>query len=402
MNTLTKNIIDLLFEKTDKSSLGFVAGIISENLFLSDSLKDYFASSLSPMQALELYAKIEALKASIDDNALNPIGPLLSDVIWDKPDWQDDKRLEPGEILNFIKNMKTPEAVGLYQSFNKNLNSIVLLAHQDIIVNRKNLEDGSQTNAVLSIKPLIKINYGGQPIYRRFPYIRQDSIQSDVASGTGFFISEDSVATAYHVLRSFKDIQNSEKNRSLKELVIINGFYVTPGKENITIAKDRIFKMADPDADKFDKVSTLDLDKEDSAHFKVVPAYKTGIVPAYVEMSDEPVTCGTDVYMLGHGFGLPVKLSWNGPVINSSNLASCKIESFPGNSGSPVFHSESHKVVGILKGYNTTEVLRKVVENGKTYHVPICYLHGSYATRFSHIEHVRLSFNNPATTTPHS
>jgi len=61
------------------------------------------------------------------------------------------------------------------------------------------------------------------------------------------------------------------------------------------------------------------------------------------------------VYGLGHGLGLPMKLSPCGELLDlgqfndeSSKTFDCKIDFFSGNSGSPVFETNTDKLVGLL------------------------------------------------------
>lgn len=62
------------------------------------------------------------------------------------------------------------------------------------------------------------------------------------------------------------------------------------------------------------------------------------------------ITNGAELYMLGHPLGLPLRLSSNGKVIDDSNktMIRCDLDSFKGNSGSPVFSKETGNVIGIL------------------------------------------------------
>ncbi len=58
-----------------------------------------------------------------------------------------------------------------------------------------------------------------------------------------------------------------------------------------------------------------------------------------------------DVYMLGHPFGLPLKYTRDAVVIEqipTSTYFTSNLDAFIGNSGSPVFLSKTHEVVGML------------------------------------------------------
>lgn len=58
-----------------------------------------------------------------------------------------------------------------------------------------------------------------------------------------------------------------------------------------------------------------------------------------------------NVFMMGHPFGLPLKFTRNAVVIeqnSASTYFTANLDAFRGNSGSPVFHSETLEVVGML------------------------------------------------------
>jgi V8-like Glu-specific endopeptidase len=68
-----------------------------------------------------------------------------------------------------------------------------------------------------------------------------------------------------------------------------------------------------------------------------------------LKLSSQPVTQSDTVYMIGHPSGLPMKVTSGAKVINiQPNKFSTLLTSYKGNSGSPVFHSDRHEVVGIL------------------------------------------------------
>lgn len=68
---------------------------------------------------------------------------------------------------------------------------------------------------------------------------------------------------------------------------------------------------------------------------------------------EKELTEGEELYMIGHPLGLPKKLTYGGKVVNpkaTHKLFSTDLDSFAGNSGSPVFRVSNNKMVGILKG----------------------------------------------------
>ena len=57
-----------------------------------------------------------------------------------------------------------------------------------------------------------------------------------------------------------------------------------------------------------------------------------------------------EVYMIGHPSGIPKKIAVNASIIENKHAQYfyTSLDSFQGNSGSPVFDFNSHKVIGIL------------------------------------------------------
>ena len=70
-----------------------------------------------------------------------------------------------------------------------------------------------------------------------------------------------------------------------------------------------------------------------------------GLAPPRLE-SPRP---GRAVYTLGHPLGLPLKLATGGVVLGaSSGTFRTSLDTFAGNSGSPVFDADSHALVGLV------------------------------------------------------
>ena len=61
------------------------------------------------------------------------------------------------------------------------------------------------------------------------------------------------------------------------------------------------------------------------------------------------VNVGTAVYTLGHPLGLPLKLADRARVLSADDVSfRADLDTFTGNSGSPVFDAESHALVGLV------------------------------------------------------
>lgn len=75
----------------------------------------------------------------------------------------------------------------------------------------------------------------------------------------------------------------------------------------------------------------------------------TGRVPAPVQAASG-IPLNTPLYVLGHPSGLPTKVAGNARVLGNGSpfYFSANLDTFGGNSGSPVFNASTNRVVGIL------------------------------------------------------
>lgn len=72
--------------------------------------------------------------------------------------------------------------------------------------------------------------------------------------------------------------------------------------------------------------------------------------PALKWTRSDSLRAGARVYMIGHPCGLPKKVALNASIAGESSpdFFHTTLDAFQGNSGSPVFHFETHQVIGIL------------------------------------------------------
>lgn len=221
------------------------------------------------------------------------------------------------------------------------------------------------------------------PIHPDFLFSWQKAL--DINHGTCFFISKNEVAMAAHTYR--KRIEQS----SNKTFIIIKGFYMEDKSKLRTIEKSDIFEIVMPR-----KVLGEEEGKQDWAIMEVKPLV-SGTTPSYVEPSKKRVTCGADTYCLGHGANLPMKISLHGmvffPTCAENDIKSerppffkCKLETFSGNSGSPVFDALTHEVVGIVS--ESTQVYVSIPKNKPKYTMPIVHLGGTYGANCTHVEYL--------------
>ncbi|MET3026049.1 serine protease [Flavobacterium sp. UW10123] len=155
------------------------------------------------------------------------------------------------------------------------------------------------------------------------------SKQVVVGTGTAFIIGVNEMMTAGHVFQG-----------PLKDYAVVFGYRVinTLGTAESSIPAEDIYFLSEI----IKNDSNLDV-----AVFKTDRPIKRPIL-SYEKSS--LLQKGNEIYMLGYPMGLPQKLAINADISDDSNYQFfyTSLDSFQGNSGSPVFNLKSHKLIGIL------------------------------------------------------
>jgi V8-like Glu-specific endopeptidase len=194
-----------------------------------------------------------------------------------------------------------------------------------------------KTNYLIDDKEVLGKKYG---LCDDEPYAQQ----TVACFCSGFLIAPDLLVTARHCMDMYK----------LDEIRIISGFEVANknGIIDLSIPATNVFRPVALVND--DKMLNLDLvllrlDRPAENHF--IPKLKLS----------ETLEIGTPLYAVGHPVGLPLKISLNGSVIenNAAMHFYAKLNTYQGNSGSPVFNAMTHAVEGIL-----IEGMEDFVSNG--------------------------------------
>lgn len=153
-----------------------------------------------------------------------------------------------------------------------------------------------------------------------------------VSNCTGFLVAPDIVATAGHCFQNEEDcatkkiifnIDSQNQNR--------NGYAVL--SKNVYSCKEIITSVSSDDYD----FALIRLDKV------------TKRIPLKLNLRSK-IDNNATVFMIGHPLGLPLIYSKNSVISDNSSAAIFKtsLDSFEGNSGSPVFNSKTLEVEGIL------------------------------------------------------
>jgi S1-C subfamily serine protease len=193
--------------------------------------------------------------------------------------------------------------------------------------------------------------------------------QPIVGSGTAFIYSENSMITAKHVFE-----------RPITDYVVIFGYRIIQSDgmvedyfdaENVYYPKKVLHQVDELDVVEFAVDRKLDrpvLEWEDSS-----------------QLSKK----NSEIYMLGHPSGLPLKVALNASIQDRSNplYYYTSLDSFQGNSGSPVFNFYTNKVIGILVAGEIDYQY-----NGNCYYSPKCKIPYCKGEKVIRIEEVVKQF----------
>lgn len=157
--------------------------------------------------------------------------------------------------------------------------------------------------------------------------------QPSGADGTGFLVAPGIIATAGHCARS-DDVSNMR---------FVFGYRMRDASTNETlISNDEIYGAAEVierrETESGSDWALLRLDREVRNH-RIARVRRAG-----------KIADGQRVHVIGHPLGLPLKFAGDA-VVRSNHAAAffvANLDTYGGNSGSPVFNSDSHEVEGIL------------------------------------------------------
>ncbi|MFN7904527.1 MAG: trypsin-like serine peptidase [Pseudobdellovibrionaceae bacterium] len=201
---------------------------------------------------------------------------------------------------------------------------------------------------------------------------------------TGFLIAPDLLVTAGHCLYAVNSPNQELKNESGLACEIFDWYFdFEANSEGIAQTKDiasenlyrckRIIYAVQKETAPFQDYALVQLDRAVVNRTPLKLAQKPS-----AEMN-----LGTSLFMIGHPFGTPKKMTDQGDVILNNPVASTfvtNLDAFNGNSGSPVFNSKN-EVTGILvsgtpsantyyDSENKCERLNRCSSDGKTCQAP--------------------------------
>lgn len=305
-------------------------------------------------------------KPKVNDTVRKVLQMLLNSQIQIKGEYQDMIQ-EDGDGFAMLSINEDREIEGenvVYQSTYKKLNGpsqydsrievfqlnpeinwqyFMLLANESIamLIEKKNIVKISneyykietETNKSKDVLNLCeKLPFGNQPV---------------IGVGTTFLVKGNQFMTAKHVIQ-----------RNIKDYVVVFGIDQLDSKiTNSLIPKEDIF---------FPNKIVNNLNDIDVLTFNVDR-----------EINRSPLVYGKSkelkvrhwVYSIGHPSGLPKKIALNASILNNNNFQYfyTSLDTFQGNSGSPVFDFYTNSVIGILVAGETDYIF-----NGSCYELNTC------------------------------
>ncbi len=165
----------------------------------------------------------------------------------------------------------------------------------------------------------------------RFNLCKKEAFRAQpiVGIGTTFIIGTEQLLTAQHVFQS-----------PITDYAVVFGFelFNKNGTVETIIHQRDIY---------YPQIISKSFDGYDVVSYTVDRPIKR---PVLQWETSSKLVKGTEVYMLGHPNGLPKKLAMNASIVNNAHpqYYYTTLDGFQGNSGSPVFNFNTHKVIGIL------------------------------------------------------
>ncbi len=293
---------------------------------------------------------------------LEQVKLIERDLLWDalKGMIKDDKnnRCEVQHALGRFKRKKFSK----YKAFSDNAECVTLmLKYREGLFKQPFNGETIELDTVVCKDVIGAFSPDGSGRFlhlcKEFPYDGQ-VIPNTTIFGTGFFIAPDRVVTAAHVVE-----QANEQMNDGEDLIFIRGMYrykhYFNGRPNIlSINKNNIYKLNQVNI--LENRQTINGEGGDAAWLTVTPFFKdSGTAKSFKipDRSSRPPQASDmakhqPVYAVGHGLGVAMKLSFCGRIEHPLNEGwmGCELDVFPGNSGSPVFHANSHELLGIISG----------------------------------------------------
>lgn len=164
--------------------------------------------------------------------------------------------------------------------------------------------------------------------------------QMVVARCSAVLVTSNRMLTAGHC------IQNQEQCERTN--VVFNFFHYEDSSRDSVVQANQVYKCKKLLGRKQGRA-----DNDDSQDYALFELDRVNEATSPVNMQvTNDLQPGLSVYTLGHSMGLPMKFA-DGRVLSnkaSDNMFRADLDAFSGNSGSPVFNSSSHTMIGLFVG----------------------------------------------------
>jgi hypothetical protein len=204
------------------------------------------------------------------------------------------------------------------------------------------------------------------------PFVHQPIAEGPHCSG--FLVTKDIIATAGHFVNQW----------GLTDLCIVFGFRMLNPYTPVT-------RVSDKDIYKGTKIICQDYNPMNGSDWALVQLDRQVKDRQVAALSKNDVVCHQPVYVYGHPMGLPLKFAAGACVRDNTNKTyfAADLDIYMGNSGSPVFDSETHQVIGmVVRGYQKDF---RLVENclvSVIYPNPGIHSEGAHCTRVSEFRNI--------------
>jgi hypothetical protein len=303
-------------EELDRELVARAAQIPGEELFEFEDSEGTPERNLIAKQLKELYDSAASLSP---DEALRYVRTedlikILKNMTWKETKrgvrgiWYGDARMDFYDIVD--------------EMVKKNANSVAAICTKDSLI------DDCGGFSILRVK-----NYGKTfKLCDEEPFHHQPTAAGRMC--TGFLVKEDTIATADHFV----------KGNIVTDLRIVFGFKMEDPYSPVTrVPNANIYSGVEVTDRVYRKI------KGSESDWALVKLDRKVVGRSNVTLSRKRIFSDQPVYVIGYPCGLPLKYAPGAQVreVNKTFFGS-HLDIYAGNSGSPVFNSDTHEVIGMV------------------------------------------------------